>query len=201
MSTVRRRPQKMIPTALKFKLPWGSRIQLQRHEIGLVMVLAAVAGYSWFAAPEILATALATGTIAVAFGVLNQSAITLTGVGIPVKAWHLGSLVVAISMIAAVGHVDPASAQIFNSLEQAVNDAVSGTNGTTVDQGTIAVIFNIFRILVVLAFLIGAVIIIAQALRGGDWQPVLNLVAIGVAFVIGIEVVSALIIGGGGGGA
>lgn len=34
MSTVRRRPQKMTPTALKFKLPWGSRIQLQRHEIG-----------------------------------------------------------------------------------------------------------------------------------------------------------------------
>ena len=61
-------------------------------------------------------------------------------------------------------------------------------------------IFVIFRILIVLAFLIGVVIVFTQATRGGDWQPIANLLGIGVAFVIGVEVISLLIIGDGGGG-
>jgi hypothetical protein len=52
--------------------------------------------------------------------------------------------------------------------------------------------------LIVLAFLIGVVIVFTQATRGGDWQPIANLLAIGIAFVIGVEVISTLIIGGGG---
>ncbi|WP_204138776.1 hypothetical protein [Halomicronema sp. CCY15110] len=144
-------------------------------------------------------TATVMGLIAIAFGLLNRSAQSVAGFGLPIQGWHLASVVIAVSAVAGMGAIDPVSAQMFNNLETAVNDAINNTGGTTIAPETITTIFNIFRILIVLAFLIGVVIVFTQATRGGDWQPIANLLAIGVAFVIGVEVISTLIIGGGGG--
>lgn len=185
---------------LKFKLLWN-KVSLHQNELGLIATLATIAGYMFWAAPAILATATFMGIMAVAFGLLNKSAHAFTGWGLPIKGWHLASAVVATAAVAGMSGIDPVSAQMFNNLETAVNDAIGNTAGTTIDEATITTIFNIFRILIVLAFLIGVVIVFTQATRGGDWQPIANLLAIGVAFVIGVEVISTLIIGGGGGGA
>jgi hypothetical protein len=38
------------------------------------------------------------------------------------------------------------------------------------------------------------------AMRGADWQPLLNVMGIGVAFVVGVEVISQLMLGGTGTG-
>jgi hypothetical protein len=187
------------PKQLKLPLLWN-QIVLNRTEIGLIATLAAISGYMLWVNPAALMAAVITGLLAITFALLNQSVESVAGFGLPIKGWHLGSVVIAVAAIAAVGHIDPVSAQMFNNLEQAVNDAVSNTAGTTVDPAVIATIFNIFRILIVLAFLIGVVIVFTQATRGGDWQPIANLLAIGIAFVIGVEVISQLIIGGGGGG-
>jgi hypothetical protein len=178
----------------------GLSQSLKHHpsDLGLVATLVAIAGYLGLSQPDILVTALLTGAIATALGLMNRSAQVMLGWGLPLQRWHLVSGVIAISALVGLGAVDPVAAQMFNNLENAVNDAVNNTGGTTIAPETITTIFNIFRILIVLAFLIGVVIVFTQATRGGDWQPIANLLAIGIAFVIGVEVISTLIIGGGG---
>ena len=193
-----RYPRRRNPNTVRFKLLWN-KVELHRAEIGLIMTLTAIAGYMAFVSPVTLIAAFLAGAIAISFGLLNRSALMITGFGLPIKAWHLGSLVVAIAAVSAVGHFDPVSAQMFGNLEEAVNEAL-GDIGGDIDETVVETIFVIFRILIVLAFLIGVVIVFTQATRGGDWQPIANLLGIGVAFVIGVEVISLLIIGDGGGG-
>lgn len=198
MTLIRRNRRK--PNAVRFQLLWN-RISLHPNEVGLIATLAAITGYMLWVSPAVLMTATVMGLIAIAFGLLNRSAQSVAGFGLPIQGWHLASVVIAVSAVAGMGAIDPVSAQMFNNLETAVNDAINNTGGTTIAPETITTIFNIFRILIVLAFLIGVVIVFTQATRGGDWQPIANLLAIGVAFVIGVEVISTLIIGGGGAGA
>lgn len=196
--TIARRPRKSKPV-IKFNLLWN-KVVLHQAELGLIATLVAVAGYMLYASPVTVMVALVMALPAIALGVLNQSISQITRWGLPLKSWHLASAVVAVSALAAFSGVSPVNAQMFNNLEQAVTNAVSSTSGSTVDPAVITTIFNIFRILIVLAFLIGVVIVFTQATRGGDWQPIANLLAIGVAFVIGVEVISQLIIGTGSGG-
>jgi|GEM_PF-1697753 len=196
MTLIRRNRRK--PNAVRFQLLWN-RISLHPNEVGLIATLTAITGYMLWVSPAVLMTATVMGLIAIAFGLLNRSAQSVAGFGLPVQGWHLASVVIAVSAVAGMGAIDPVSAQMFNNLETAVNDAINNTGGTTIAPETITTIFNIFRILIVLAFLIGVVIVFTQATRGGDWQPIANLLAIGIAFVIGVEVISTLIIGGGGG--
>jgi len=196
MTLIRRNRRK--PNAVRFPWLWN-RISLHPNEVGLIATLAAITGYMLWVSPAVLMTATVMGLIAIAFGLLNRSAQSVAGFGLPVQGWHLASVVIAVSAVAGMGAIDPVSAQMFNNLETAVNDAINNTGGTTIAPETITTIFNIFRILIVLAFLIGVVIVFTQATRGGDWQPIANLLAIGIAFVIGVEVISTLIIGGGGG--
>ncbi len=198
MQLVRPRPRKN-QNVIRFQLLWN-KVVLNRSEIGLIATLTAITGYMLMVNPSALMAAMLAGTLAIAFGLLNKSLESFAGIGLPIKGWHLASVVIAISAVAAAGHIDPVSAQMFNNLEEAVTDAIAETGDSAIDTAVITTIFNIFRILIVLAFLIGVVIVFTQATRGGDWQPIANLLAIGVAFVIGVEVISQLIIGDGGGG-
>lgn len=195
MTFVKRNQRK--PNVIRFQLLWKI-VSLHRNEVRLIATLAAITGYMVFASPAVLMTAIMIGTIAIAFGLINRSAQSVAGLGLPIQGWHLASIVIAISALVGMGSTDPVLAQMFNNLEQSVNDAINNTGGTSISPETITTIFNIFRILIVLAFLIGVVIVFTQATRGGDWQPIANLLAIGIAFVIGVEVISTLIIGGGG---
>lgn len=195
MTFVKRNQRK--PNVIRFQLLWKI-VSLHRNEVRLIATLAAITGYMVFASPAVLMTAIIIGTIAIAFGLINRSAQSVAGLGLPIQGWHLASIVIAISALVGMGSTDPVLAQMFNNLEQSVNDAINNTGGTSISPETITTIFNIFRILIVLAFLIGVVIVFTQATRGGDWQPIANLLAIGIAFVIGVEVISTLIIGGGG---
>ncbi|MGP1384046.1 MAG: hypothetical protein ACTS2F_10840 [Thainema sp.] len=194
MTFVKRNQRK--PNVIRFQLLWKI-VSLHRNEVRLIATLAAITGYMVFASPAVLMTAIIIGTIAIAFGLINRSAQSVAGLGLPIQGWHLASIVIAISALVGMGSTDPVLAQMFNNLEQSVNDAINNTGGTSISPETITTIFNIFRILIVLAFLIGVVIVFTQATRGGDWQPIANLLAIGIAFVIGVEVISTLIIGGG----
>ena len=183
--------------AVQFQLLWN-QITLNSSELRLIVTLAAITGYILLTSPEVFITAILMSMVAISFALINRSAQAIAGFGLPIQGWHLASVVIAVSAVVGMGSIDPVSAQMFNNLESAVNDAINNTGGTTIAPETITTIFNIFRILIVLAFLIGVVIVFTQATRGGDWQPIANLLAIGVAFVIGVEVISTLIIGGGG---
>jgi hypothetical protein len=148
--------------------------------------------------PAVVLVACFSCAIAAAFSLLNQGLKTATGYSVPIKTWHLAAVILALTAIFGQT-ATPAFAQFFNSLEQAVQNVVSNAN-TGISQQIVSTIFAFFRVLILLAFIIGVVVVFAQATRGNDWQPIANLLAVGVAFVIGVEIISQLILGGAGGG-
>lgn len=157
-----------------------------------IAALGCVAGYLAFFQPAALLVACFASLIAVCFN-LMQRGLLVAGVYVPVKSWHLAAVVLAAT--ALFGNFEtPAYAQFFNALEEAITEVITGAD-TGIDEGVIETIFVFFRVLVVLAFLIGVIVVFTQATRGNDWQPIANLLAIGVAFVIGVEVITALILG------
>ncbi len=146
--------------------------------------------------PAVVLVACFSCAIVSAFSLLNQGLKTATGYSIPVKIWHLATVVLVLTAIFGQA-TTPAFAQFFNSLEQAVQDVVSNAD-TGISSQLVSTIFAFFRVLILLAFVIGVVVVFAQATRGNDWQPIANLLAVGVAFVIGVEIISQLILGGSG---
>ncbi|MEL7039719.1 MAG: hypothetical protein AAFO04_29560, partial [Cyanobacteria bacterium J06592_8] len=57
---------------------------------------------------------------------------------------------------------------------------------------TITLVFTVLRIIVIFGFLVGGIFLVNQAMQGGDWKPIGNMMAIGVGFVLAIEVLSRL---------
>jgi hypothetical protein len=136
--------------------------------------------------------------VAISFGLLQKGLSFAFEWNIPVRSWHIASIVLALT--AVFGQVPlPAHAQFFDSLEKSLTDVVTQAD-TGIDESIIKTIFVFFRVLMVLAFIIGVIIVFIQATRGNDWQPIANLLAIGVAFVIGVEVITKLMLGTGGTG-
>lgn len=133
--------------------------------------------------------------IAICFGLFQKGLAFALACNLPIRPWHVASLVLALTVV--FGEVSlPAHAQLFDSLEKSLTKVISEAN-TGIDQGIITTIFAFFRVLMALAFIIGVIIVFIQATRGTDWQPIANLVAIGVAFVIGVEVITKLMLGKG----
>jgi hypothetical protein len=166
--------------------------------------LAVVAVFSiWFSVvqPLIASAILLFGIVTIAFYVLSlgleQVSALLTPVffrrGRRIPGWQmtLGGVVAALVILP---QAEPAQAQFFNSLETGLK-AVIADSGSGIDEGIITTIFVFFRVLVVLAFVTGVIISLTLAMRGGEWQPLLNVIGIGVAFVVAVEVISVLILG------
>jgi hypothetical protein len=136
--------------------------------------------------------------VAISFGLLQKGLSFAFDWNIPIRSWHVASLVLALTAVFGQAPL-PAHAQFFDSLEKSLTDVVTQAD-TGIDEGIIKTIFIFFRVLMVLAFIIGVIIVFIQATRGNDWQPIANLLAIGVAFVIGVEVITKLMLGTGGTG-
>jgi hypothetical protein len=92
MTRIRRRQQPSDAMPLS-----GLNQSLKHHpsDLGLVATLVAIAGYLGLSQPDILVTALLTGAIATALGLMNRSAQMMLGWGLPLQRWHLVSGVIA----------------------------------------------------------------------------------------------------------
>jgi len=110
-----------------------------------------------------------------------------------ILGWQI-ALAGVVAALVILPQAEPAQAQFFNSLETGLK-AVIADSGSGIDEGIITTIFVFFRVLVVLAFVTGVIISLTLAMRGGEWQPLLNVIGIGVAFVVAVEVISVLILG------
>lgn len=181
---------------LQGKRPW-IKANLSTNDVATLVALGCIIGYLVIAKPPLLLGAFFGALIALNFNVI-QRGLMAAGCHIPAKLWHLAALVFGSTVLLdSLG--SPAQAQFFNTLEQAVSDVITDAN-TGIDENIITTIFVFFRILIVLAFLVGVVVVFTNAMRGNDWQPIAQLLAIGVAFVIGVEVITVLILGDAGGG-
>lgn len=158
-------------------------------------LLVAFSAYLAVFRPEILWIGCFAGAIAASLK-LAQVGLTkaFPRLKCKLRSWHVISVVLALTTV--FGALDlPAAAQFFNALEEALTSVVAESD-SGIDEGIIATIFVFFRILIVLGFIIGVVAVFAQAMRGADWQPIAQLLGVGVAFVIGVEVITQLILEG-----
>lgn len=185
-----RRNQEVIA---RIRLPWSdTSVEVIRTDATIGVTLLACCFYFWAFNPAVLVAAGICSTLALAFNVLNRSAQVL-----PLRVWHLYALVLGVATIWGQSNA-PALAQFFNALEEAIISVIDQA-GTGISADLISTIFIFFRILIVLAFIVGVIVAISQATRGNDWQSIANLLGVGVAFVIGVEVITQLILGGVGG--
>jgi hypothetical protein len=115
-----------------------------------------------------------------------------------IRTWKIRFIALA-ALTLSFNKAQSAHAQFFNSLETRLKEVIAGAN-TGIDEAIITNIFIFFRVLVVLAFVTGVIICLTLAMRQADWQPILNVMGIGVAFVVGVEIISQLMLGGGEGG-
>ncbi|WP_202224238.1 hypothetical protein [Okeania sp. KiyG1] len=114
-------------------------------------------------------------------------------IGVRFKAHHVAALVLICCMIfSSIGM--PAHALLFDAIEAKVNEILTGS-GSTVDPATVTLIFTVLRVIVILGILVGGIFLVSQAMQGGDWKPIGNMMAIGVGFVLAIEVMTQLILG------
>lgn len=185
------RTHKVNKPLLQTKLFWN-KITLDTQDLRAIGVLLVAVIYMGITQPVALVFSTLLGAFAVSLHLLNESIQKALGFGLPVKGWHLVSVVIALTLLLSQFHA-PADAAMFKKLEETVTQAISGSGGA-IDAAIITSIFNVFRVMIVFAFIIGGIVVLTQAFRGGDWQPIANLIGIGVAFVIGVEVISALVI-------
>lgn len=114
-------------------------------------------------------------------------------VGVRVKVHHVAACILLLTMLfSSIGM--PAQALLFESIEAKVNEILTGA-GSTIDPATITLVFTVLRIIVIFGFLVGGIFLVNQAMQGGDWKPIGNMMAIGVGFVLAIEVLSRLVLG------
>ncbi len=188
--------QKQNTPLISGKRAW-IKANLSLNDVATLVALGCIASYLIISKPPVLLAACLGALIALNFNVV-QRGLMAAGCYISVKLWHLAAIVFGSTVLLdSLG--SPAYAQFFNTLEEAIADVITEAD-TGIDEGIITTIFVFFRVLIVLAFLVGVVVVFTQATRGNDWQPIANLLAIGIAFVIGVEVITVLILGDAGGG-
>ncbi|WP_052055920.1 hypothetical protein [Myxosarcina sp. GI1] len=112
---------------------------------------------------------------------------------LPIKTWHVLAIALGVTLC-FVGMETPSHALLFDALETAMGDVTAATGGAVPDD-VITALFTFFRVVVILAFVGGAILGVVQALQGSDWRPIANMMGIGVGLVLAIEVLTNLIVG------
>jgi len=159
----------------------------------LIAIAVAVA-YMFYFMPGALGAAFFASLIAVCFRLFQVAVEQTVGTKLPVKPQYIGAFVLGIVIVTQVLGAGPVFAQFFESLEEATVNVIDEAD-TGISEDFIRTIFLFFRVIVILAFLVGVIVAFGQATRGNDWQPIAQLVGIGIAFVIGVELISRLILG------
>lgn len=201
MLTSRKSKRKEYP-AVQLPLLWN-RIALSQTDLYSLAILSMITLFVGWTQPITLLIGSIFGALAVSFRLFQKGMIFAFAYNLPIKPWHLASVVLALVAVGTHGAHLPAFAQFFTALEESITSIITDAD-IGIDESVITTIFVFFRVLIVLAFVIGVIIVFVQATRSNDWQPIANLLAIGVAFVIGVEVITALMLGegtGAGGGA
>ncbi len=91
-----------------------------------------------------------------------------------------------------VGHADPASAQLFKTVESQVKTIF----GTNLDASIVTFLFGVLRIVIWVTAVGFILFAVYQAQRGEQWQPLMQNAFIVVAAVVVVEGMSKLFFGG-----
>jgi len=120
----------------------------------------------------------------------------LLGLKNRVKFWHVATGALAIAVV--VNLATPAHAIFLSGLETFVTDLVTEaadqSGGEGIDEGIVALIFNIFRLAFILLVIAASLFAYNQAQQGNDWRPIITQIALAIAIVIAIDVLTALFV-------
>ncbi len=179
---------------LESRLSKALGMPIQKGDLGLLGLLMVGLTFIGLYDPAAVMVYLTTCLIAVCGKmVADYSPKVAALVGVRIKVHHVAACILLLTiLISSMGM--PAQALLFQSIEDKVNEILTGA-GSTVDTATITTIFTVLRIIVIFGFLVGGIFLVNQAMQGGDWKPIGNMMAIGLGFVLAIEVLSRLVLG------
>lgn len=105
----------------------------------------------------------------------------------------LGVVFGALLFFGIISHSDPASAQLFKTVESQVKTIF----GTNIDASIITFMFGVLRIVIWITAVGFILFAVYQAQRGEQWQPLMQNAFIVIAAVVIVEGMSKLFFGGG----
>ncbi|MEB3281228.1 MAG: hypothetical protein VKK42_20120 [Lyngbya sp.] len=179
---------------LESKLSQALGMPIEKGDIWLLGFLIAGLTFIGFRDPGAVTVYLTACLIAISGKmVADYSPKVAALVGVRIKVHHVAACILLLTiLVSSMGM--PAQALLFQSIEDKVNEILTSA-GSTVDAATVTTIFTVLRIIVIFGFLVGGIFLVNQAMQGGDWKPIGNMMAIGLGFVLAIEVLSRLVLG------
>lgn len=180
---------------------WLSQLQVNQNDWLIIGGCLAGFIYLYFAHTATLFVYLFASLATISLKILIESMPPVAAmVGAKIRVWHVAAGICGITLLLSE-MAFPANAALFQAVEDEVTRIIQ-ESGSTVDTTIVTTIFTALRIIVILGFLVGGIFLVNQAMQGGDWKPIGNMMGIALAFVFGIEIISKLILGtaGGGGG-
>ena len=112
--------------------------------------------------------------------------------GLKFPTWQVTLAVATASVIICSSQL-PAQAIMFDAIQEQIKNIA----GDSIPADAVDNIFTFFRIIILLAIIIGSIYGVTQGLQGQDWRPIAQILGIGVAFIIGIDVLTSLVLGDG----
>jgi hypothetical protein len=112
-------------------------------------------------------------------------------IGTKISFWHVSVLILGGVILLSAAPFAPAHALFLSKLEGAVITLV-GTTG--VDTAVITSLFNMIRIIFLLLVVAAGLYAYNQAQQGNDWRPIVVQIALAIAVVISIDLLSGLFI-------
>ncbi|MGG6262800.1 hypothetical protein ACQ4M3_20520 [Leptolyngbya sp. AN03gr2] len=170
---------------------------LSSINISLVLLAGFVALYLGFQDPLLLATLGATGIITLSTWYIGKSTPLLERVlKTRLRPWHMMTAALTIGVI--VNMATPAHAVFLSGLETFITGIVTASaaqsGSTAIPPAVIGLVFNLFRLAFLLLVVAAALYAYNQAQQGNDWRPIVTQVAIAIAMVIAIDILTALFV-------
>ena len=135
-------------------------------------------------------------SLALFFGAIYYCAkaipIVEKAIGHRISIWHLGVLVLGLTIVFTM--FEPANALFLQDLENRVNDVIGGTN-SSLPADSVALIFNLIRVVFVLFVVAAAIFGFVQAQQGNDPRPIITTIVIAVGTIMAVDVLTVLIAG------
>lgn len=113
------------------------------------------------------------------------------------SGWKMLGVCIGVLLFCSITtHADPASAQLFKTVESQVKTIF----GTNIDQTIISFMFGVLRIVIWVTSVGFILFAVYQAQRGEQWQPLMQNAFIVVAAVVVVEGMSKVFFGAAAGG-
>jgi hypothetical protein len=167
--------------------------QLKKADMPYIAVCGLTALYLSFSQPVMMCAVAVMSALAI---VLSQGAKAIPSLEkrfrLRIRFWHVAALIMTVAALFGLLEA-PAHAQFLTGLETAVTTVVTDS-GSGIDATVITLIFNTIRVVFLLLVVSAGIFAYNQAQQGNDWRPIITQMALGIAVVLAIDVLTRLFV-------